>query len=146
MSSNTKIVVLKMKEIIYTALFVILGILLILLLVFMFLPKNDSTREVNTPISKYTAGVYSSSLTLGDASFDVEVCVDDNYIKSINLVNISESVTTMYPLVQPTLTSIESQIVSNQSLDNITYSDENRYTSIMLLDAISKAIEKATNK
>ena len=40
MSSKTKIVVLHMKEIIYTAIFVILGVLFILLLVFMFFPKN----------------------------------------------------------------------------------------------------------
>ena len=39
MSSKTKIVVLHMKEVIYTVVFVVLGILLILLLTFMFLPK-----------------------------------------------------------------------------------------------------------
>lgn len=143
MSSNTKIVVLKMKEIIYTVLFVLLSIFLILLLVFMFFPKNSSSPRETAPTGKFTAGVYSSSLTLGDTSFDVEVCVDENHINSINLVNISESVTTMYPLVQPTLTSLESQILSNQSLDNITYSDESRYTSQMLLEAISKALDKA---
>ena len=40
MSSKTKIVVLHMKEIIYTAVFAILAIVFILLLLFMFLPKN----------------------------------------------------------------------------------------------------------
>ena len=43
MSSKTKIVVLHMKEIIYTAVFVILGILLIILLAFMFSPKQKNT-------------------------------------------------------------------------------------------------------
>ena len=41
MSSKTKIVVLHMKEIIYTAVFVVLGILLIVLLAFMFSPKKN---------------------------------------------------------------------------------------------------------
>ena len=42
MSSKTKIVVLHMKELIYTVVFVVLGILLVLLLVYMFLPdKRD---------------------------------------------------------------------------------------------------------
>ena len=40
MSSKTKIVVLHMKEIIYTVLFICLGILLVALLTFMFHPKN----------------------------------------------------------------------------------------------------------
>ena len=44
MSSKTKIVVLHMKEIIYTAVFAALAIILILLLVFMFLPKNKESK------------------------------------------------------------------------------------------------------
>ena len=40
MSSKTKIVVLHLKELIYTAIFAVLGILLILLLIFMFLPDK----------------------------------------------------------------------------------------------------------
>ena len=43
MSSKTKIIVLRMKEIIYTAIFVGLGILLILLLLVMFRPGKEST-------------------------------------------------------------------------------------------------------
>ena len=30
-----------------------------------------------------------------------------------------------------------------QSTENITYEEENKYTSLMLLDAIDKALEKA---
>lgn len=45
MSSKTKIIVLHMKEIIYTALFILLGILLILLLVFMFAPNRGRKKE-----------------------------------------------------------------------------------------------------
>ena len=42
MSSRTKIIVLHMKEIIYTVVFALLAIVLILLLVFMFRPGRDS--------------------------------------------------------------------------------------------------------
>ena len=42
MSSKTKIVVLRMKEIIYTAIFIGLGILLVMLLFIMFRPKKDA--------------------------------------------------------------------------------------------------------
>ena len=42
MKSKTKIIVLHMKEIVYTAIFAVLGILLILLLILMFHPKEQS--------------------------------------------------------------------------------------------------------
>ena len=41
MSSKTKIVVLHMKELIYTGIFLMLGILLLILLVSMFSPKES---------------------------------------------------------------------------------------------------------
>ena len=43
MSAKTKIVVLHMKELIYTAIFVALGILFVVLLVMMFLPDKENT-------------------------------------------------------------------------------------------------------
>ena len=43
MSSKTKIVVLHMKEIIYTTIFAVLAVVLILLLIFMFFPKEAGT-------------------------------------------------------------------------------------------------------
>nr|WP_330408435.1 hypothetical protein [Roseburia sp. AF42-8] len=53
MSAKTKIVVLHMKELIYTGIFAVLGILLVLLLVYMFSPdKDEESRET----MKYVAG------------------------------------------------------------------------------------------
>ena len=63
MSSKTKIVVLRMKELIYTGIFVALGILLILLLVYMFAPKGKKSPA--SADAAYTPGVYTSSITLG---------------------------------------------------------------------------------
>ena len=45
MKSKTHIVVVRMREIIYTALFLVFAILLILLLVFMFSPKDKRTQQ-----------------------------------------------------------------------------------------------------
>ena len=42
MSSKTKIIVLHMKEIIYTGIFAILGIILIIFLILLFVPGDDS--------------------------------------------------------------------------------------------------------
>ena len=45
MKSKTKIIVLHMKEIIYTIIFAALGILLILLLILMFHPKEQPAES-----------------------------------------------------------------------------------------------------
>lgn len=145
MSSKTKIVVLHLKELIYTAIFAVLGILLILLLISMFLPnKNEKQDAVET--MQYTAGVYTSSIRFNDNAIDVEVVVDKDRINSISLVNMDEAVATMYPLMQPTLDNISQQIYEKQSLKNITYAEENQYTSTLLLRAIEKALDKAKSE
>ena len=140
MSSKTKIVVLHMKEIIYTAVFVVLGILLVILLAFMFSPKKEKTG-VESP--EYIPGVYTSMVTVGNTNFEVEVAVDSSHINTIRFSNLDESITTMYPLVQPAMESIAEQIYDSQSLENITLSEENPFTSQMILNAIGDAIEKA---
>lgn len=140
MSSKTKIVVLHMKEIIYTTVFVVLGILLIILLAVMFLPKGEKSSS-DRP--KYVPGVYTSSVTVGNTDLEVEVSVDSSHINAIRFSNLDESITTMYPLVQPTIESIADQVYETQSLENITYSEENPYTSQVILNAIKEALKKA---
>ena len=134
-----------MKELIYTGIFVVLGILLILLLIFMFLPnKNKGDDMVET--MGYVAGVYHSSIEFNDSAIDVEVVVDSNEIQSISLVNLDETVAAMYPLMQPVSEEISQQICENQSLENITYDKENQYTVNVLLQAIEEALKKAEKK
>ena len=121
MSAKTKIVVLHMKEIIYTAIFVVLGILLIILLAFMFFPKSEESAKK----ARYTPGIYTSTLSINNTDLEVEVSVDNSHINAIRFNNLSESVAAMYPLMQPTIESISKQIYEKQSLEDIQYSDEN---------------------
>lgn len=141
MSAKTKIVVLHMKELIYTAIFVGLGILLVFLLLFMFLPREEKGESV--PTMKYAAGVYGSSIMFQDNTVDVQVIVDENRINAISLVNLDETVTTMYPLMEPALENISEQVLEKQTTEGITYNADNQYTSIVLLNAIENALSKA---
>ena len=147
MSSKTKIVVLHVKELIYTGIFAALGILFIILLIIMFLPKDEKKDSVptmtQTSTNSYVPGIYTTSLILNDNVVEIEVTVDESNINSIRLVNLDEAVTTMYPLIQPSFEDLANQIISNQSLDGITYSDDSKYTSMILLNAISASLEKA---
>lgn len=140
MSSKTKIVVLHMKEIIYTAVFVVLGILLIILLAFMFFPKQKDTVDME---KQYVPGIYTSTITLNNTTLEVEVAVDSTHINAIRFTNLDEAVATMYPLAQPTIEYIAEQIYETQSLENIAYSDDSPYTSQVILNAIEDALKKA---
>lgn len=145
MSSKTKIVVLHMKEVIYTAIFLVLAILLLVLLFTMFgtQKKSGDTTGDNTSEVLYVPGVYTSTIELNGQTFDVEVSVDENHINSIALNNLSETATAMYPLMEPTLESLASQIYATQSTENISFGDDNKYTSQILLQAINAALDKA---
>lgn len=140
MSSKTKIVVLHMKEIIYTAIFAALAIILIILLIFMFRPKH---QETNADVKKYVPGVYTSTVTLNNTALEVEVTVDESHINSIRFSNLDETVATMYPLIQPTIEDIAQQVYEKQSLEDIEYSQEYPYTSQVLTNAIDEALQKA---
>lgn len=158
MSAKTKIVVLHMKELIYTGVFALLGILLIVMLIVMFVPRDqedipedtETQTQTQTPdlssdsaSAAYIPGIYSTELVLGGQTIDVEVIVSQEAISSIRLVNLSESVTTMYPLLEPALESICNQVYETQSLDNITYSSDSKYTSLVLIEAIRNSLSKA---
>ena len=146
MSSKTRIVVLRLKEVICTGIFVILGILLIVLLVVLFFPKNKDAASTSASASadvSYIHGIYVASLRLDDSAVTIEVTVDNDYISSVTISDIDESVSILYPLLEPALNDIADQLIEKQSLEEITYSDDMRYTSLVLINAIESALQKA---
>lgn len=142
MSSKTKIVVLHMKEVVYTAIFLLLLIAFAVLMFFMFGP-GKSMNTSTTTTAKYTAGIYRTPIKLNGNTFDVEVTVDADNITSIHLANLSESTSAMFPLMEPALETLAEQIYSTQSLENLSYSSDQKYTSLMLIQAIETAIQRA---
>lgn len=140
MGTNTKIVVVKAKELIYTGILIILGLVLIIVLINMF--GKESNKKAKSAGS-YVPGVYSSTITLGENTLNVAVTVDDDTITGVNIENLNETVTTMYPLLEPALKEINEQINTVDSVDNIKYSQENQYTYIILNQAIKNALEQA---
>lgn len=145
MSAKTKILVFHMKELIYTAIFLVLGLVFLFLLVFMFSSDKSKTSAAAEVPSRYTAGIYTASLTLGSSPVELSVTVDKDYISSIQFHQLDETVAAMYPLMEPALESLSQQIVGSQSLDNISYSEDSQYTSMMLMNAIQTALSKAEN-
>ena len=119
--SKTRIVAIEMKDIGCTSIFVGLGILLILLLVAMFLPKG---KHKASDQAEYIPGVYTHQITLGESSLNVEVVVDKNHINNVSITNLSDSITTMYPIVAPALDDISKQLSNNVSLKDLVISED----------------------
>lgn len=144
MSAKTKIIVLRMKEIIYTAIFIGLALLLIVLFRYMIHPKKGSTAPSDSAAAaSYTPGVYSSSIVLGSQNVNVEVAVDAERITSVALVPLSDSVSAMYPLMQPAMDTLSAQIIEKQSLEGLEYPSGSQYTSMALMNAVKAALNKA---
>lgn len=156
--SRTRIVIFQLKEIIYTAIFVGLGILLLILLFFMFWPgKGKDTASTTSPSSistskksadsssgKYIAGVYSSELTLGESKISLRVSMDQDRVKSVEVVNLKESVETMYPLIKPAVKEISDQLAQNIAPDQVVLSDDSPYTSQLILDTVCQVMNEAS--
>ena len=115
MSAKTKIIVLHMKEVIYTGIFLLLAVIL-LLYFFMFGSGQKKSASADAK-SLYKPGIYTSSIDLNENTFDLEVTVDSDRVTSIRLVNLSESTAAMFPLMEPALESLASQIYTSQSLE-----------------------------
>mgnify|MGYP007011665372 FL=1 len=139
--AKTKIVVIQLKEIIYTIIFAALGILLILLLISMFTNKDDDITTSNQNL--YKAGVWTSAFELYDSAINIEVVTDHNHINSVRLVNIDEAITTMYPLINPSLEAIAVQLYNDVPIEQVTLLKDSQYTQQLLLDAIKLALSKA---
>ena len=182
MSANTKIVVLRRKELLYTGIFAALGVLFIILLLMLLLPGKDTDASYGTPDSPddtaaaempdnvadvstgavadtdavldnasgpvgtdntYIPGLYTTELILGSETVNVEVIVSDHAITSVSLADPSETLTTMYPLLESTMESLNDQLCEMQDPEQVTYSAETRYTSLVLLEAVKASLEKA---
>ena len=144
MRGKTKIVVLKLKELIYAGIFLVLGILAIILLAITFTNKDEKTSPVSQDSSAiYVPGTYTTAMVLNGSNVELAVTVDETAILSIELQNMDEIVSVMYPLMEPALEELASQIMEKQSIEGIQYSSDNLYTSTVLLNAITSSLNQA---
>lgn len=164
MSSQTRIVILKMRTIIYTGIFIFLVLVLGVLLYLMFGKNTQNTDDFASPASStansagsitsltentaslYDPGCYHSVLKLGDYSVDVSVTVNADRIESIQLPELSGEVAGSYPLLEPALTDLSEKILAAQSTEYLIYDENMQYTQTALTDAINTALKKAEKK
>ena len=153
MSGSTRIVVIPLKKLIIMV--CVIAALIILAAIFIFggsssdaakstgvnISTSTDTVKKNTSCPTYSPGVYTSSIL----PIDILVTVDSDNINNIEMVNLSESVQTMYPMLNSSFDEIKTAVINNGSTDNITYNAGSKYTATMLLSAIDSALAKARN-
>lgn len=144
--SGTRIIVLQLKKLILTAIIAGLGIIAIVVLTIMLtsgtINKGESASVTNQSEKKYQAGVYTKEIQMGDASVNIQLSLDEDNVKSVTLVNLDESVETMYPLMQPTVEKISNQLAAGSSLEEIVVSEESQYTEKIILEAVSSMMNE----
>lgn len=157
MSGKTKIFVLHMKEVIYTGIFIFLGLIFLVLLAIMFLPKkaavdssvipteeNAETSSVQaTTISEYTPGIYAATLEVSGSTLELQLIIEEAGITDVSFTRLDETIETMYPLFTPVLENIAAQLRNGIALEDITYEDTQKYTAGILLNAIKTVLETA---
>ncbi len=158
--SSTKLIVLKSKELIYTAILLALIVVFVIILINMFKHddksdsgKSSSTSAVSASASanpgsgiyetRYTPGTYSSPLILGENTLSVMVTVDDSQITDVSFQQMDETITTMYPLLESSLEDINTQLHYISSVDDITPSGDSTYTTKLIIDSIKNALKDA---
>lgn len=145
--AGTRIVVLQLKKLIYTAIFVGFAIVAIIFFIVMLSSDKSGSGGESTSVSsqdeqEYEAGVYTKEIQIGDASINIQLSLDENNVKSVELVNLDESVETMYPLMQPTVEKISEQLAAGKSMDEIVVFEESQYTEKIIVESVSKMMEE----
>lgn len=148
--SSTKLIVLKSKELIYTAILLILIIVFIVIIIFMFKDKNNKAEKKKSVTASakastvfYNDGTYNAPLILGDSTLSVNVTVNEGYIAEVSIKQLDESITTMYPLLETSLEEINTQLHYISSVDDIVPSSDNTYTTKLLIASVKEALSTA---
>jgi len=137
---KSRFVVLQMKDIVRTGIFVLIGLALLIVLILAIMPRSSGT---DMGARNFVPGTYTSYIILHNRPISVSVTVDEDSIIDISLSDMAEIQEVFYPLIRPTMASLSQQVIDRQST-NIETPVEAAVTSRILLDAIDSALMQAT--
>lgn len=135
---GTKFVVVKMRELVKTAVFAVLGVIILVGLVLFFLRMGTESDS-----GLYKNGKYEAQLPISNTDVGVEVTVKDGKIADVVMQTQSESVAVMYPLLQDAVAEVKQQVIQKQSTADVTVSAKNTYSTQAILQAVTTCLEEA---
>ena len=134
---STKFVVVKAKELIKTAVFAVLGVIIIVGLITFFLHMGD---EENTGM--YRDGTYYGEMEVGGEITEIAVEIRNGQIADISMEEPAEAVTVFYPLLETAAEEVGQAVVATQSL-TVEVEPENAHSAQLILDTVAECLEKA---
>ncbi len=161
-----KFVVIKLRELIKTAVFAVLGIIMIAGFIWFFLSmRNDGNHsellemqqyEQNrmqamletkskleaTDMKRYQDGTYYTDIVTSQAEGKLKVKVFGGKISEIDLENDREEMMVFYPLLESVVEEVAREVIKNQSFD-IQVSEQNAYSAYLILQSVANALEMA---
>ncbi len=134
---STKFVVVKAKELIKTAVFAVLGVIIIVGLITFFLHMGD---EENTGM--YRDGTYYGEMEVGGEVAEIAVEIRNGQIADVSMEEPAEAVTVFYPLLETAAEEVGQAVVATQSL-TVEVEPENAHSAQLILDTVAECLEKA---
>ncbi len=132
---QSRIFVVKLRDIIKTAVFALLGTAIIAaILIFLLGGKGE-----------YKEGTYNSEIILHGSPVEVSVRVSKNEIEEITLGDMDETQAVFYPTFNSCVEELASAVIENQSTD-IEVNKDYEVSEGILLQAVDSALEKAKRK
>lgn len=102
-----------------------------------------SVDEYYRTEATYRAGVYTCGISLNDTILSLEIVLDKDHINSMRLINLEESVATMYPLMEPALNALSEQLTGGVAPADVVLSEDTKYTQLLLMEVINQTLAKA---
>jgi len=137
---KSRFVVLQMKDIVRTGIFVIIGLVLLIVLIWAIMPRGAAS---DMGARNFVPGTYTSYIIIHNRPIGVSVTVDESKIVDIVLSEMAESQEVFYPLIRPTMALLSQEVIDRQTT-NIEGPAEAAITSRILLDAINNALMQAS--
>ena len=140
---SKKIVIVKRRQLLLYGILLIAAVILILAVT---IGRNNAAENSNLSLedARYTPGIYNSEIQLSEYTLNLELAVDRDCIKSVNITNLDEEILSMYPLIEPSLQAVSEQLIGGVAIDAVTISEDSKFTQMMLIEAIGSMLEKAT--
>ena len=134
---GTKFMVVRLKELLKTAVFVVLGVIILLGLAKFFLGLGEESKT-----GEYKDGTYYGSITAGEEGALVAVTVTDGKISAGTMQEQSENLAALYPMVAEILPEVGAEVVRTQSL-SVAVKEGSAYSAKLVLDAVAQGLEEA---
>ena len=145
---STKIFVLQLRDVIRLAGFLVIGLVVLGVLVFLFIPSEGGSTSSQPPptvqpaADLYIPGTYVASIILNDRPLEISVTVTENEIIAVEMTEMYESQRLLYPLFEPIMARVSDDVLFYQRADITIYNDFPVTTGI-IQQAVVSALDQA---